>query len=118
MKVHLARPHIAAAKLQHHVIYVERPQQIERLLHEAVRPAILGAQSSRQQRRDAPVQQEMHFFSFGFYHHDICLVKHHKLKMDNDSMLHFSLVARDTCRVRRRSAPRRRDGRCRCAKAA
>ena len=38
---------------------------------------------------------EMHFFSFGFYHHDICLVKHHKLKMDNGSMLHFSLVARD-----------------------
>ena len=39
--------------------------------------------------------QEMHFFSFGFYHHDICLVKHHKLKMDNNSMLHFALVARD-----------------------
>ena len=39
--------------------------------------------------------QEMHFFSFGFYHHDICLVKHHKLKMDNGSMMHFSLVARD-----------------------
>jgi catechol 2,3-dioxygenase-like lactoylglutathione lyase family enzyme len=38
---------------------------------------------------------EMHFFSFGFYHHDICLVKHHKLPMDNGSMLHFSLVARD-----------------------
>ena len=39
--------------------------------------------------------QEMHFFSFGFYHHDLCLVKHHKLKMDNNSMLHFTLVARD-----------------------
>ena len=37
----------------------------------------------------------MHFFSFGFYHHDICLVKHHKLKMDNNSMLHFTLMARD-----------------------
>ena len=40
-------------------------------------------------------QQEMHFFSFGFYHHDLCLVKHHKLKMDNDAMLHYSMVARD-----------------------
>ena len=40
-------------------------------------------------------KQEMHFFSFGFYHHDLCLVKHHKLKMDNNSMLHFTLVARD-----------------------
>jgi catechol 2,3-dioxygenase-like lactoylglutathione lyase family enzyme len=40
-------------------------------------------------------QQEMHFFSFGFHHHDICLVKHHKLRMDNNSMLHFSLVLRD-----------------------
>jgi hypothetical protein len=37
----------------------------------------------------------MHFFSFGFYHHDLCLVKHHKLKMDNNSMLHFTLAARD-----------------------
>jgi hypothetical protein len=37
----------------------------------------------------------MHFFSFGFYHHDLCLVKHHKLKMDNNSMLHFSLVTCD-----------------------
>jgi hypothetical protein len=37
----------------------------------------------------------MHFFSFGFYRHDLCLVKHHKLMMDNHSMLHFTLVARD-----------------------
>ena len=51
--------------------------------------------------------QEMHFFSFGFYHHDICLVKHHKLRMDNGSMLHFSLVARDAAAfdaIRRRVA--------------
>ncbi|MDK4736939.1 hypothetical protein [Rhizobium sp. CNPSo 3490] len=37
----------------------------------------------------------MHFVSFGFHHHDICLVKHHKPRMDNNSMLHFSLVLRD-----------------------
>ena len=54
--------------------------------------------------------QEMHFFSFGFYHHDICLVKHHKLKMDNDSMLHFTLVARDSAAFDGIRAPRRRDG--------
>ena len=62
-------------------------------------------------------QQEMHFFSFGFYHHDICLVKHHKLKMDNGSMLHFSLVARDPAAfeaIRRRAEEMgipKRDGR-------
>ena len=39
--------------------------------------------------------QQMHFFSFGFYHHHLCLVKHHKLQMDNNSMLHFTLVARE-----------------------
>jgi hypothetical protein len=52
-------------------------------------------------------QQEMHFFSFGFYHHDICLVKHHKLKMDNGSMMHFSLVSRDSSAfeaIRRRAS--------------
>ena len=32
---------------------------------------------------------EMRFFSFGRYHHDICLVKHGQLKMDNGSMMHF-----------------------------
>ena len=55
--------------------------------------------------------QEMHFFSFGFYHHDICLVKHHKLKMDNGSMMHFSLVARDAAAFDGDSSPRERDGR-------
>jgi hypothetical protein len=33
--------------------------------------------------------------SFGFRHHDICLVKHHKLTMDNHSILHFSLALPD-----------------------
>ena len=37
----------------------------------------------------------MHFFSFRFHDHDICLVKHHKLKMDNNSMLHFALAVKD-----------------------
>ncbi len=88
----------------------QRPQTVERLLYEALRSAVLRAQSSRQQRGDAPVQQEMHFFSFGFYHHDLCLVKHHKLKMDNNSMLHFTLVARDATAFDGDSRPRRRDG--------
>ena len=37
-------------------------------------------------------RQEMHFFSFGFYHHDLCLVKHDKLK-DGQYRLNAELLA-------------------------
>ena len=49
---------------------------------------------------------EVRFFSFGVYHHDICLVKHHKLKMDNGSMLHFSLSGARPNRIRRHPTAR------------
>jgi hypothetical protein len=39
--------------------------------------------------------QEMRFLSFGYYHHDICLVKHRKLPFDHDSMMHYTMVIRD-----------------------
>ena len=55
MNAQLEKP-IAAAKLQHHVIYVSDLQTIEGLLYEALRPAVLRAQSSRQQRGHAAVQ--------------------------------------------------------------
>jgi catechol 2,3-dioxygenase-like lactoylglutathione lyase family enzyme len=87
--------HISAAKLQHHVIYVsdlQRSKDFYTRLFDLQFSALNHPDSSAAMRLS---NQEMHFFSFGFYHHDICLVKHHKLKMDNGSMLHFSLVARD-----------------------
>jgi predicted enzyme related to lactoylglutathione lyase len=91
----LAQPKTRAAKLQHHVIYVEDLQSSKNFymkLFDLQLSALNHPDSSAAMRLS---HQEMHFFSFGFYHHDICLVKHHKLKMDNGSMLHFSLVARD-----------------------
>jgi catechol 2,3-dioxygenase-like lactoylglutathione lyase family enzyme len=95
MNVHVGKPHIAAAKLQHHVIYVsdlKRSKEFYMKLFDLQFSALNHPDSSAAMRLS---NQEMHFFSFGFYHHDLCLVKHHKLKMDNNSMLHFTLVARD-----------------------
>ena len=95
MNVHVGKPHIAAAKLQHHVIYVsdlKRSKDFYMKLFDLQFSALNHPDSSAAMRLS---NQEMHFFSFGFYHHDLCLVKHHKLKMDNNSMLHFTLVARD-----------------------
>jgi predicted enzyme related to lactoylglutathione lyase len=95
MTVPLRTDQIAAAKLQHHVIYVEdlaKSKDFYMKLFDLQFSALNHPDSSAAMRLS---QQEMHFFSFGFYHHDICLVKHHKLKMDNGSMMHFSLVARD-----------------------
>jgi catechol 2,3-dioxygenase-like lactoylglutathione lyase family enzyme len=95
MNVHIGTPQIAAAKLQHHVIYVsdlKRSKDFYVKLFDLQFSALNHPDSSAAMRLS---NQQMHFFSFGFYHHDLCLVKHHKLKMDNNSMLHFTLVARD-----------------------
>jgi len=95
MTVHVPQKRIVAAKLQHHVIYVsdlQRSKDFYTRLFDLQFSALNHPDSSAAMRL---AQMEMHFFSFGFYHHDICLVKHHKLRMDNGSMLHFSLVARD-----------------------
>jgi catechol 2,3-dioxygenase-like lactoylglutathione lyase family enzyme len=95
MNAHVGDAPIAAAKLQHHVIYVSdlnRSKDFYMRLFDFQFSALNHPDSSAAMRL---AHMEMHFFSFGFYHHDICLVKHHKLNMDNGSMLHFSLVARD-----------------------
>ena len=83
------------SKFQHHVFYVEdlkKSKDFYMTLFDLQFSALNHPDSSAAMRLS---QQEMHFFSFGFYHHDICMVKHHRLKMDNDSMLHYSMVARD-----------------------
>jgi len=107
MNAHAGMAQITAAKLQHHVIYVSDLKQSTDFYTK-----LFDLQFSAHNHPDSSAamrlaQMEMHFFSFGFYHHDICLVKHHKLKMDNGSMLHFSLVARDAAAfdaIRRRTA--------------
>ena len=85
----------SVSKFQHHVFYVEdlkRSKDFYMQLFDLQFSALNHPDSSAAMRLS---QQEMHFFSFGFYHHDICMVKHHRLKMDNDSMLHYTMVARD-----------------------
>ena len=89
------RLRIPVSKLQHHVFYVtdlQRSKTFYTQLFDLQFSALNHPDSSAAMRLS---QQEMHFFSFGFHHHDICLVKHHKLTMDNNSMLHFSLAIRD-----------------------
>jgi catechol 2,3-dioxygenase-like lactoylglutathione lyase family enzyme len=83
------------SKLQHHVFYVNDIEQSKEFYMQ-----LLDLQLSALNHPDSSAamklaQQEMRFLSFGFYHHDICLVKHRKFPMDNDSMLHFTMVIRD-----------------------
>lgn len=83
------------SKFQHHVFYVEdlkRSKEFYMRLFDLQFSALNHPDSSAAMKLS---DQEMHFFSFGFYHHDICMVKHHKLKMDNNSMLHYTMVVRD-----------------------
>ena len=96
-----------AAKLQHHVIYVDdldRSRTFYANLFDLQFSALNHPDSSAAMRLS---RQQMHFFSFGFHHHDICLVKHLKFKMDNGSMMHFALAVRDADAfdaIRRRAA--------------
>jgi len=86
---------MTTSKFQHHVFYVEdlkRSKDFYMQLFDLQFSALNHPDSSAAMRMS---KQEMHFFSFGFYHHDVCMVKHHKLKMDNDSMLHYTMVAHD-----------------------
>ncbi len=117
MNAHVGNAPIAAAQLQHHVIYVSdlnRSKDFYTKLFDLQFSALNHPDSSAAMR---VAHMEMHFFSFGFYHHDVCLVKHHKLNMDNGSMLHVSLVARDRAAfdaIQRRAKElsiRTRDGR-------
>lgn len=90
------RAAIPVTQLQHHVIYVDdlaRSKAFYMQLLDLQFSALNHPDSSAAMRLS---KQEMHFFSFGFHHHDICLVKHHKLQMDNNSMMHFCLAARDS----------------------
>lgn len=83
------------SKLQHHVFYVndiEQSKEFHIQLFDLQLSALNHPDSSAAMKL---AQQEMRFLSFGFYHHDICLVKHRKLQLDNDSMLHYTMEIRD-----------------------
>ncbi|MDO5633051.1 MAG: fumarylacetoacetate hydrolase family protein [Paracoccus sp. (in: a-proteobacteria)] len=86
---------VVATKLQHHVFYVsdlERSKAFYTRLLDLQFSALNHPDSSAAMRLS---HQQMHFFSFGHYHHDLCLVKHHRLTPDNGSMLSFTVIARD-----------------------
>lgn len=80
------------SKFQHLVFYVHDIEQSK-----AFYIQLLDLQLSALNHPDSSAamklaEQEMRFLSFGYYHHDICLVKHRKLKLDNDSMMHYTMV--------------------------
>ena len=89
------QPKVTKMTLQHHVFYVNDIEQSREFYMQ-----LLDLQLSALNHPDSSAamklsQQEMRFLSFGFYHHDICLVKNRQFSMDNDSMLHYSMVVQD-----------------------
>lgn len=84
------------SKFQHLVFYVndlEESRQFFTQLLDLQLSALNHPDSSAAMKM---ANQEMRFMSFGFYHHDICLVKHRKLQFDNESLMHYTMVIRDT----------------------
>lgn len=95
MSVTTPSPGPVVSKFQHHVFYVrdlEKAKEFYAQVFDLQFSALNHPDSSAAMRVS---QQEMYFFSFGYYHHDLCLVKHRKLAMDNHSMMHYTLVVRD-----------------------
>ncbi|MBL7815556.1 MAG: VOC family protein [Saprospiraceae bacterium] len=84
------------SKFQHLVFYVNDLEESRAFFSQ-----LLDLQLSALNHPDSSAamklaNQEMRFMSFGFYHHDICLVKHRKLQFDNESLMHYTMVIRDS----------------------
>ncbi|QKE76166.1 VOC family protein (plasmid) [Arthrobacter citreus] len=79
------------AKLQHVVFYVNDLQESQRFYEK-----IFDLKCSATAHPDSSaamriVGNTMKFFSFGRYHHDICLVQSPKVKIDCDQWNHYTL---------------------------
>lgn len=45
------------------------------------------------------ISQSMHFFSFGYYHHDLALCKRRRVKPDNTSIVNYAMRLRDSTTI-------------------
>lgn len=78
-------------KLQHVVFYVNDLQESQRFYE-----MIFDVQCSATAHPDSSaamriVGNTMKFFSFGYYHHDICLVQNPKVTIDHEQWSHYTL---------------------------
>lgn len=82
-------------KFQHLVIYTKDLIQSHRWYRK-----LFNLQFSAQNDPDGSAamsvtSQSMHFFSFGFYHHDLALVSRKGVMPDNTSILNYAMRLRD-----------------------
>jgi len=83
-------------KFQHIVIYVKDLVQSHRWYR-----SVFNLQFSAKNHPDSSaamkvITQTMHFFSFGYYHHDLALVHRKGITPDNTSLLHYTLRLQDS----------------------
>ena len=84
-------PKIYPAKLQHLVIFTKDLEQSHQWYKR-----LFGLQFSAKNHPDSSaamrlIKQTMHFFSFGFYHHDLALVSREGVQPDNTSLLNYAV---------------------------
>jgi catechol 2,3-dioxygenase-like lactoylglutathione lyase family enzyme len=89
----MANP-VVVDKLQHHVFYV-KDLDVSREFY----VDLFNIQFSARNHQDSSAamrmaNQAMYFFSFGHYHHDICMVIAPNVPFDNDEMLHMTFILR------------------------
>jgi len=86
---------ISTKKLQHHVFYVKDLDESLEFYTD-----LFNVQFSARNHPDSSaamrmMQQTMYFVSFGYYHHDLCFVENRNFTVDNDEMLHMTLMLQD-----------------------
>ena len=83
---------IIMKKLQHHVFFVHSLAESKQFYIDILDINFSADNSPTTSAAMYLIGQSMNFYSFGKYHHDICLVHNPKFKMvSDDDMLHVTL---------------------------
>ena len=83
---------IVIKKLQHHVFFVRSLEEAKAFYMDVLHINFSADNSPDSSAAMSLIGQSMNFYSFGKYHHDLCLVHNPKLTMKpDDDFLHFTL---------------------------
>ncbi|MFK7979990.1 MAG: VOC family protein [Saprospiraceae bacterium] len=86
---------IFPVKFQHLVVFVKDLVESHRWYRKLFKLQFSAQNDPNGSAIQAVSNQYMHFFSFGYYHHDMCFVVKPGIIPDNSSMLNYAVRLRD-----------------------
>ena len=82
-------------KFQHLVLYAKNLFQFPQWYHKVFDLQFSAQNDSNGSVVMSVIQQSMHFFSFGYYHHDLALCSRKGVHPDNSSIVNYAIRLRD-----------------------